>query len=125
MAIGAAVMNAAVYNPAVSSWSALYDSEELGGLVGAALEEHTKVGFAKFLMVILVLSVVANNIINVYSFGFSLASVSTYFNYVPQFLYPIVITAIYSKFAPVFHSHIDVLTTVIQSRSPLPVPRPS
>jgi purine-cytosine permease-like protein len=61
MAIGAAVMNAAVHNPAVAGWSELYHAEELGGLVGAALEQHTKIGFAKFLMVILVLSVVANN----------------------------------------------------------------
>jgi purine-cytosine permease-like protein len=99
MILGAAVMNAAIYNPAVSSWNDRYMSDEIGGLVGAALEEHTKTGFAKFLMVVLVLSVVANNIINVYSFGFSLASVSPIFNRVPQFLYPILMTAIYSACA--------------------------
>jgi purine-cytosine permease-like protein len=97
MTLGAAVMNAAVYNTAVSGWNDLYQSEEIGGLVGASLEAHTKVGFAKFLMVVLVLSVVANNIINVYSFGFSLASVSPIFNRVPQFVYPLLITAIYSE----------------------------
>jgi purine-cytosine permease-like protein len=96
MTLGAAVMTAAVHNPAVSIWADQYDSEELGGLVGAALEQHTSLGFAKFLMVVLVLSVVANNIINVYSFGFSFASVAPIFNRVPQFLYPILITAIYS-----------------------------
>jgi len=99
MSLGAAVMNAAVYNPAVANWNAEYMSEELGGLVGAALEQHTKVGFAKFLMVVLVLSVIANNIINVYSFGFSLASVTPIFNRVPQFLFPLLITAIYIPLA--------------------------
>lgn len=97
MTLGAAVMNAAVYNPAVSLWNDSYISEELGGLVGAALEQHTNAGFAKFLMVILVLSVVANNIIDVYSFGFSFASVAPIFNRIPQLLYPILITAIYSR----------------------------
>ena len=64
MALGAAVMCAALNIP---TWNDAYTGEELGGLVGAALESHTSAGFAKFLMVVLVLSVVANNIINVYS----------------------------------------------------------
>jgi purine-cytosine permease-like protein len=66
MSLGVAVMCAAL---AIPAWSDAYASEELGGLVGAALEAHTVNGFAKFLMVVLVLSVVANNIINVYSYA--------------------------------------------------------
>ena len=64
MALGAAVMCAALNIPA---WNDAYTGEELGGLVGAALEGNTSAGFAKLLMVVLVLSVVANNIVNVYS----------------------------------------------------------
>ena len=63
-ALGAAVMCAALNIPA---WNDTYTSEELGGLVGAALESHTSAGFAKFLMIVLVLSTVACNIVNVYS----------------------------------------------------------
>lgn len=51
----------------IPTWNDAYTSEELGGLVGAALESHTSAGFAKFLMVVLVLSVVACNIVNAYS----------------------------------------------------------
>lgn len=64
MGLGATVMCAAL---SISDWNKAYLSEELGGLVGAALMSNTADGFAKFLMVVLVLSVVANNIINVYS----------------------------------------------------------
>lgn len=65
MALGSAVMCAALSMPA---WNEAYTNEELGGLVGTALMSNTANGFATFLMVILVLSVVANNIINVYSY---------------------------------------------------------
>ena len=50
-------------------------------------------------MVLLVLSVVANNIINVYSMGMSISVISTYLAAIPRLIWPCVITAIYIPLA--------------------------
>lgn len=47
-------------------WSAHYEAEGIGGLLAAPLIERTG-GFGRFLMIILALSIVANNIPNLYS----------------------------------------------------------
>ncbi|KAJ7207777.1 hypothetical protein B0H12DRAFT_1158715 [Mycena haematopus] len=79
------------------AWAVAYGADELGGLMGAVL--HKVGGFGKFCMVLLVLSVVANNIINVYSMGLSISVVSIHLAKVPRLLWPIVITAIYIPIA--------------------------
>ncbi len=50
-------------------------------------------------MVLLVLSVVANNIINVYSMGMSISVIATFLAAVPRLVWPCVITAIYIPLA--------------------------
>lgn len=89
--LGAAVMCAALTIP---DWANAYESAELGGLLGAVLVPSLH-GFGRFLMVLLVLSVVANNIINVYSMGMSISVVGTWLAAVPRWIWPIVITGIY------------------------------
>ncbi|KAF7354538.1 Cytosine-purine permease [Mycena sanguinolenta] len=104
--LGAAVMAAAfaevnaLYDDngvATGAWAVAYNTDELGGLLGAVL--HKVGGFGKFCMVLLVLSVVANNIINVYSMGLSISVVHVWLAKVPRLLWPIVITAIYIPIA--------------------------
>ncbi|OZJ05382.1 hypothetical protein BZG36_01974 [Bifiguratus adelaidae] len=92
--LGAAVMAATT---ADAGWAALYANEQLGGLVWAALQSVG--GFGKFLMVIFMLSVVANNIINIYSLGLSMQVLGTWFQYIPRNVYAIIGTGIYIPIA--------------------------
>ncbi|KAJ6473017.1 permease for cytosine/purines, uracil, thiamine, allantoin-domain-containing protein [Mycena sanguinolenta] len=104
--LGAAVMAAAfaevnaLYDDngvATGAWAVAYNTDELGGLLGAVL--HKAGGFGKFCMVLLVLSVVANNITGVYSMGLSISVVHVWLAKVPRLLWPIFITAIYVPIA--------------------------
>jgi purine-cytosine permease-like protein len=77
MWLGAAIASAALTGSSASmigttlgDWWAMYEEHELGGLLHAVMVP-TMHGGGKFFMVLLVLSVVANNIINVYSMGMS------------------------------------------------------
>ncbi|ORX41128.1 cytosine-purine permease [Kockovaella imperatae] len=99
--LGAAVGAAAMVN---TDWMAAYTANELGGLLHAVLVPAIG-GGGKFFMVILVLSVVANNIINVYSYGLSLSVISIYLAAVPRLVWPCVITAIYIPLAIVGANH--------------------
>jgi purine-cytosine permease-like protein len=94
VAIAAAATDA-VRNP---TWAAAYAESELGGLIGAVLVPPLH-NFGKFVMVVLVLSVVANNIINVYSMGMSISVIGRWFALTPRWIWPIVITAIYIPIA--------------------------
>ncbi|KAJ7826594.1 hypothetical protein B0H14DRAFT_2817032 [Mycena olivaceomarginata] len=78
--------------------AALMAADELGGLLGAVLIPVVG-NFGRFCMVLLVLSVVANNIINVYSMGLSISVVGIWLAKVPRLIWPIVITAIYIPIA--------------------------
>lgn len=100
MWLGAAVAAAALAGAdmeagtTLANWYAMYDAHELGGLLHAVMVPPLK-GGGKFFMVLLVLSVVANNIINVYSMGMSISVITKYLSYVPRIVWPCVITAIY------------------------------
>ena len=94
--LGAAVMCAALSQPA---WLEAQHTNELGGLLGAAFRPKLGHGGAGFFMFILVISVVANNIINVYSMGLSISVTSTFIAKFPRIIWPIVITAIYVPIA--------------------------
>jgi len=101
MWLGAAIAAAALAGSdpstagsAISNWYALYKEHEVGGLLHAVMVPPMK-GGGKFFMVLLVLSVVANNIINVYSMGMSISVITRYLAYIPRIVWPCVITAIY------------------------------
>ncbi|KAF7332980.1 Cytosine-purine permease [Mycena venus] len=84
--------------PSNDAWTAAFKADELGGLLGAVLIPAVG-NFGKFCMVLLVLSVVANNIINVYSMGLSISVIGVFLAKVPRLIWPIVITAIYIPIA--------------------------
>ncbi|KAJ7660995.1 permease for cytosine/purines, uracil, thiamine, allantoin-domain-containing protein [Mycena rosella] len=90
--LGAAIMCVAGGGaPSNADWAAAYEANELGGLLNAVL--------VPFCMVLLVLSVIANNIINVYSMGLSISVVGVWLAKVPRLVWPVVITAIYIPIA--------------------------
>lgn len=92
--LGAAVGSAAFAN---DDWYGAYTDNELGGLLGAVFSPMG--GGGKFFMVLLVLSVVSNNIVNVYSMGMSISVISKWLAAVPRLVWPFVITAIYIPLA--------------------------
>lgn len=63
-----------------TTWADAYDTNGVGGLLGAPLSPMK--GFGSFLLVLLALSIVANNIPNMYSFA--LSSWFSYFDPYPQ-----------------------------------------
>ncbi|KAJ7062730.1 putative cytosine-purine permease [Mycena amicta] len=97
--LGAAIMCVAGgAAPSNQDWVDAYNANELGGLLNAVLVPVVG-NFGKFCMVLLVLSVVANNIINVYSMGMSISVIGVWIAKIPRLVWPIVITAIYIPIA--------------------------
>jgi purine-cytosine permease-like protein len=75
------------------SWKAAYDAKGLGGLIGEPLIGPMG-GFGRFLLVILAMSIVANNIPNVYSFALTFQAFGKYFQLIPRFFLCIVCTVV-------------------------------
>ncbi|KIR69474.1 cytosine permease [Cryptococcus bacillisporus CA1873] len=93
--LGAAIGCAALV---VTDWGDAYAEHELGGLVGAVFIPSMHNG-GKFFMTLLVLSVVANNTVNVYSMGLSVSVIANWLAAIPRLVWPCVITAIYIPIA--------------------------
>jgi NCS1 nucleoside transporter family len=105
MWLGAAIAAAALAgaDPAnagtvIAAWYARFEEHELGGLLHEVMVRPMH-GGGKFFMVLLVLSVVANNVINVYSMGMSVSVITRYLQVVPRVIWPMVITGIYIPLA--------------------------
>ncbi|GAA5991674.1 hypothetical protein JCM10908_001087 [Rhodotorula pacifica] len=78
---------------AKTTWGDRYETGGLGGLLGAGLSPLG--GFGKFLLVVLALSIVTNNIPNVYSFALTVQSFHKSFQRIPRFFLCIVCTVVY------------------------------
>ncbi|GAA5922195.1 hypothetical protein JCM3775_003526 [Rhodotorula graminis] len=91
-------------------------STNLGGLLGAPLIGPMG-GFGRFLLVILALSIVANNIPNVYSFALTFQAFGKYAQRIPRFFLCIVCTIIYIVLAEAgytsFESAFDTLLVLL------------
>ncbi|GAA5873523.1 hypothetical protein JCM8547_005611 [Rhodosporidiobolus lusitaniae] len=111
--LGALMMTTFVDKP---SWGEAYDKGHLGGLLGAPLVGPMG-GFGRFLLVILALSIVANNIPNVYSFALTFQAFGKYMQMVPRFFLCIVCTIIYIVLAEAgynsFESAFDTLLVIL------------
>ncbi|KAL7414901.1 putative cytosine-purine permease [Mrakia frigida] len=94
--LGAAIMCAAEFQP---EWMEARHANELGGLLGAVFKPVLGEGGGGFFLFLLVISVVANNIINVYSMGLSISVTSTAIARLPRLIWPIVITGVYVPIA--------------------------
>ncbi|CAF1024619.1 unnamed protein product [Didymodactylos carnosus] len=92
--LGAAVYTGTYTN---SAWASAYNSNSIGGLIGASLSSVH--GFGKFLLILFALSIVANNIPNTYSLSLSAQVIAPVFSRIPRFIYTIVATAIYIPIA--------------------------
>jgi purine-cytosine permease-like protein len=89
------LLGAALYTGTYTNqnWSHAYETNNVGGLLGASLSPLG--GFGKFLLVLFALSTVACNIPNIYSLSLSAQVIAPIFKHVPRILYTVIGTVIY------------------------------
>lgn len=93
--LGLAVATATMTNDA---YMAAYEENSIGGLLAQVLFGPLG-GFGKFCLVILALSIIANNCPNIYSLGFSLQILARWTQRVPRFIWTFVGTVVYVAIA--------------------------
>ncbi|KAL6927734.1 hypothetical protein ACO0SA_004357 [Hanseniaspora valbyensis] len=86
------------------SWMESYDKFGMGGLLYSSFDKWN-VGFAKFLVIILLLSLISNNIINTYSAAFGIQLASVRLAKVPRYVWAFVVNVIYLVIALVGRDH--------------------
>lgn len=91
-------------DPVLAKWFTSYQDNELGGLLYEVMVGPMGKG-GKFFLVLIVLSVVGNNIVNVYSMGLSVSVISHYLAALPRLIWPCIVTAIYIPLAIVGYRH--------------------
>lgn len=90
----AAILGATLMTITNPSYVAAYADGSMGGLVAQVLSPWG--GFGKFLLVVLALSAVANNVVNTYSSGISMQALGRPFAKVPRMFWTLVGFAAYT-----------------------------
>ncbi|SMN18509.1 similar to Saccharomyces cerevisiae YGL186C TPN1 Plasma membrane pyridoxine (vitamin B6) transporter [Maudiozyma saulgeensis] len=94
---------AVTYQP----WNDEYNTHGMGGLLWSGFSRWN--GFGKFCVVILILSLISNNIINTYSAAFSIQLSSVFCSKIPRWFWSIVCTIIYLVCALVGRNHFSTI----------------
>lgn len=98
-------LGAATATATRADWAALVEAGDVGALLAATLSRAG--GFGRFLQVILALSIVANNIPNMYSFALTFQVLGPFAQRVPRVFLVLVGTAVYIVLALVGASHFE------------------
>jgi NCS1 nucleoside transporter family len=106
--LGAAVTTASVNNP---DYLDAYNNQHIGGLLAAVIVPPLG-GFGKFCLVILALSIIANNCPNIYSVSLSLQLLSRYSTRIPRFIWTFIGTVVYVAIAIPGYDH---FTSVLEN----------
>lgn len=88
-------------------WFDEYTSHGMGGLLWSGFQRWN--GFGKFCVVILILSLVSNNIINTYSASFSIQLSSIWAKRIPRWVWTIACTVVYFICAIVGRNHFSTI----------------
>jgi purine-cytosine permease-like protein len=105
--LGIAIMTATTLNDGANKYADGYAASKTGGLLGAVLFGPLG-GFGKFCLVILSLSIIANNCPNIYSVGLTIQVLGgRWTQRVPRFIWTAVGTAIYIAIAIPGYSHFE------------------
>lgn len=89
-----------------TTWADAYTNGSVGGLLGAPLV-GTMGGFGKFLLVLMALSIIANNIPNIYSLALTFQNIHPYCQAIPRVFIVLIGSAIYIVLAIVGASHFE------------------
>lgn len=106
--LGVAVMTATALNDGNNAYAEGYASTGTGGLLAAVLFGPLG-GFGKFCVVILALSIIANNCPNIYSVSLTLLVLARWTRYVPRFIWTFVATGVYIAIAIPGYSHFEAV----------------
>ncbi|THW52160.1 purine-cytosine permease [Aureobasidium pullulans] len=106
--LGLAVMTATTINDGDNIYMAGYKKSSTGGLLGAVLIPHLG-GFGKFCLVILALSIIANNCPNIYSVGLTVQVFGKWIQRLPRFILTLVATGVYIAIAIPGYSHFEAV----------------
>ncbi|KAJ5281689.1 hypothetical protein N7478_007061 [Penicillium angulare] len=104
--LGIAVISAA-YASDSNKYMAGYKASGNGGLIAAVLEPLG--GFGKFCLVILALSIIANNCPNIYSVSLTLQVLSRYTQMVPRFIWTFLASCVSLAIAIPGYSHFETV----------------
>lgn len=106
--LGIAVMSATAANDGANRYADGYKASGTGGLLGAVLIFHLG-GFGKFCLVMLALSIIANNCPNIYSVGLTVQVLGRWIQWVPRFIWTVVGTGAYIAIAIAGYSHFELV----------------
>ena len=106
--LGAALITATSLNNGDNRYARGFDQSGSGGLLGAVLIYHLGT-FGKFCMVLLALTIIANNCPNIYSISLTVQVLARWTAKVPRFLWTAVATGIYIAIAIPGYSHFLVV----------------
>jgi NCS1 nucleoside transporter family len=106
--LGVAVMTAASINGGDNKYADGYAASGTGGLMAAVLVGPLG-GFGKFCLVILSLSIIANNCPNIYSVGLTLMVLGRWTRKVPRFVWTIICTCVSIAISIPGYSHYETV----------------
>ncbi|EKG13192.1 Permease cytosine/purines uracil thiamine allantoin [Macrophomina phaseolina MS6] len=106
--LGIAVMSATAINGGDNRYQAGYDSAGTGGLLAAVLFPPLG-GFGKFCLVILALSIIANNCPNIYSIALTVQVFGRWAQAVPRPIWTLLGTGVYIGIAIPGYSHFETV----------------
>ena len=104
--LGAAIVTATGLNGGDNAYAQGYADAGVGGLLGAVMFDRVG-GFGKFCVVILALSIVANNCPNIYSVSLTLMTMGRWTRHVPRFVWSTIATGVYIGIAIPGYSHFE------------------
>jgi purine-cytosine permease-like protein len=106
--LGLAVITTTKINKGDNIYAQGYKSSSTGGLIGAVLIPQTG-NFGRFCLVILALSIIANNCPNIYSVGLTVQVFGKWVQRVPRFFLTLVATGVYIAIAIPGYSHFEAV----------------
>jgi NCS1 nucleoside transporter family len=106
--LGVAVMTATDINGGDNIYQSGYKDSGAGGILAAVLFPHLG-GFGKFCLIILALSIVSNNVPNLYSVALTMQVLARSTQRVPRFLWTFIATCVYIAIAIPGYSHFETV----------------
>lgn len=104
--LGVAIMSATAINGGDNIYQEGYDASSTGGILAAVLVHHLGT-FGKFCLVVLALSIIANNCPNIYSVALSVQVLARWTQRVPRFIWTAIATGVYIGIAIPAYSHFE------------------